>query len=170
MAKLVRYPKVIADELNAALRAVRDLGHKQTDDLLARYRRNHVKCIATWGVLNIGAPVDGLESIPYEHLWKIARLDDAYQKLHHYREGGAGDYVATDVEREINRHRGKQTKRGDNEHEKICAYLRRKGYETSDNKRELVVDAELKFRVSESTIRRAIRKGGLARQKLTTVT
>lgn len=170
MAKLGRFPKVLADELSAALFAVRDLGHEQTMDLLARYRRNRAKRIATWGVLSVGAPVDGLESIPCEHHWKIERLDDAFQKLHHYRDGGAGDYVATDVEREINRHRGKQPKRRDNAYEDICDYLRRKGYETSENKKELVADAVLHFDVSESTIRRAIKKGGLARQKRTTVT
>lgn len=157
MGKPRRFPKALAGELSFALSTVRDLGSEQTMELLARFRRNRVKYIATWGLFNTGAPVENLESILPEHHWKLEKLDEAFQKLHHYKNGGAEDYAAIDVERMINSQRAKQPRKRANDYRAIYAYLQSRGYESSVNKKALVADAESHFEVSESTIRRAIR-------------
>ncbi len=167
---LPRLPKVLADELFAALSVTDALGQEERKELLARYRRNRVRCIAVWGVTNTGARVDGLEPIPSEHLLKIERLDDAFQKFHAYRNGGAEDYVAADVERSINRLRAAQPRSRITNYEEIGEYLRRRGYVTSDNKKSLVTDAATHFGVSESTIQRAMKARGLTGMKRSTVT
>jgi len=164
-AHLPRFPRVLWQELDAALSATDSLGLEQTKELLARYRRNRLKYIATWGVTNIGAKVEGLESIPLEHLRKIERLDEAFQKLHKYRQGGAGDYIAVDVERVINRLRAQQPRSHKTGYEEIGRYLHRRGYMASDNKKALVADAASYCQVSESTVRRAIRALGLTGKK-----
>jgi DNA polymerase/3'-5' exonuclease PolX len=165
-----RIPKVLSDELEAALLAVEDLGHETFMELLARFRRGRTRCIAAWGILNIGAPVDGLESIPLEQLRNIERLDEAFQKLHKFRNGGAGDYVAADVEKAINRLRAQGPRKRTNDYEEICCWLRRRGYETSESKKDLRADAAKHFSTSEATIKRASSAGGLARKKQVTVT
>ena len=165
-----RFPPVLWRKVCGALDALSSLGHEETMDLLARYRRNRCKRIATQGVLNPRAWVDGLEPIPFAHQRAIERLDEAFEELHHYRDGGAGDYSAIGVESEINRRRAQQPRTSSHEHGEICAWMRRKGYEASDDKRTLIADAVSFFGTSESTVRRAIRAGGLARKKRTAVT
>lgn len=168
--RLPRLPKVLADELFSALSLIDVLGHEHTMELLARYRRNCLKRITHWGISNIGAKVNGLEPIPSEHLPKIERLDAAFKKFHAYRNGGAEDYVATDVERSINRLRAAQPRSRIKNYEEIGEHLRRFGYLTSDNKKALVSDAASYFGVSESTIQRAIKAEGLIGMKRSTVT
>jgi len=164
--QLPRFPKILADELDVALANTHELGPDKTMELLSKYRRNRAKRIATWGILDIGAPVDDLEPIPQEYAWQIEQLDQAFQKMHRYRSGGAGDYVAADVEREINRRRATQTRIRSTNHDEIGDYLRRRGYSASSNKKSLVVDAMEHFGVSESVVRRAIRYSGLGRNRV----
>jgi hypothetical protein len=159
-----RFPKVLWDEVTVALRAVDDLGNETSMELLARYRRNRAKCIATWDVLNIGAPVDGLEFMSFRQLLKIEQLNKAFQKLHHYQNGGAGDYVAADVESAINSIRAQGPRKPKNNYDEICRWLRRIGYEASHNKKALVDDAIAAFGVKNSTIRTALREGGMTKK------
>lgn len=106
--KLRKYPKILADELNSALRSLEGLAPEQRTELLRRYQRNRMKMIAAVGLDNVNARVEGLELIPFEHHDNIRRLDEAFQKLRHYNNGGAEDYVAADVERTINHIRGRE--------------------------------------------------------------
>jgi hypothetical protein len=165
-----RFPKVLADRLSFALHAVRDLGHEKMLELLAIHRRNHVKRIATWGILNTGAPVEGLESIPLEHIHNIDRLDQAFQEIHNYMDGGADDYVAADVVSAISRMHAQEPRETKNDYGEICDWLNKRGYATSDNKKALVLVAMGVFEISESTVRKALRAGGLARKKQTAAT
>ena len=160
-----RLPKVLSDELNEALMAVEKLGDESAMDLLERFRRNRAKYISTWGVNNIGNAVSDLEEIPIEHFHAIVNLDKAFTKLHRYRNGGAGDYVAAEVNSEINRLRARKPRNRLNSDEDIAQYLKQRGYETSDNLKELVMDATSHFDTSESTVRRAISSQGLTKRK-----
>ncbi len=169
-AKLRRFPKVLADELHFALWIVRRLGRERALELLDNYRHNRARCIGTWGVLNIGAPVEGLRPIPPEHFADIARLDEAFSKLHAYRDGGAEDHVAADVERAINSLRAQGTRSRSTEHAEICEWLRGRGYTKSDNKKDLVSKAGEHFGVSDSTVRRALRQCNMTRGKKSSVT
>jgi hypothetical protein len=99
--KLRRFPKILADELSAALRAVDDLSREQLHSLLAQFRRNQMRHIAHWGLHQPTGPTPGTTPLPLEYLFRIARLDSAFQALHHYGAGGASDYVAEDVLREV---------------------------------------------------------------------
>ncbi|MCU0809444.1 MAG: hypothetical protein MUE59_00115 [Thiobacillaceae bacterium] len=170
-----RIPKVLSDELNAALLEVDDLGHETVMELLARYRRNRVRRIARWDALITGVPVtdtqvEGLEPIPVEQFRNIERLDRAFQMLHEYRNGGASDYVAADVEKVINRLRAQGPRKRNNDYAQICTWLRQRGYATSENKKALVAAAADYFITSESTINRAMRVEGLVRKKQIIVT
>lgn len=161
-----RVPKVLADEVRFALHAVRDLGHERVLELLEDYRHNRVRCIATWGVLSIGAPVQGLRSVPAEHFNDIARLDEAFRKLHAYRNGGAGDYAAVDVERAINRLRAQEPRQRPNDYEEIGKWLHRRGYTDGYTKKDALVDEAVKhFQTSESTVRRALSACEMTKKK-----
>ena len=162
-----RFPKVLADELKEALFVVDKLGNELAMELLAAFRRNRLKRIAAWGASSIGNPADGLEPFPLEYFQAFERLDGAFRKLHHFRNGGAGDYVAADVDRVINRQRASQPRIRSNNHEDIARYLKQREYETSDNKKALVMDASSHFDTSESTVRKALRSQGLSRRKST---
>lgn len=169
-ATLRRFPKVLADELHLALGIVHRLGQERALELLDNYRRNHAKCIATWGVLTSGASVQGLKPIPEEHVAEIARLDEAFRKLHAYRHGGAEEYAAADVERAINSLRARGTRSRSTEHAEICEWLQGRGYTKSDNKKDLVSRAAEHFDVSGSTVQRALRQCNMTRGKKSTVT
>lgn len=162
-----RFPKVLADELSAALAAVRDMDQDFVTELLARYRRNMVKCIATWGLTNMGSPVDGLEQIPLEHYRKIEKLDDAFQKLHHYRDGGAIDYVAKDVANEVSRGRAllprQRSRKADDE--AVAEHLRQRRYSESENQKELILEAMEKFGISERKVRGIASTAGMTKAK-----
>ena len=162
-----RFPKVLADELHFALSAVRELGPDFTEYLLARYRRNRAKSIATWGLLNVGAPVDGLESIPVEHHWKIEKLDDAYAKLHHYRNGGAVDYVASAVAKEVSKARASLPRQRSRKADSVAVaeYLRSKQFSEIKNQKKLIGEAVEHFKISERTVRDIAAKAGLTRAR-----
>lgn len=162
-----RFPKVLADELQFALSAVRELGPDLTEDLLARYRRNRAKSIATWGLFDIGAPVVGLESIPLEHLWKIEKLDDAYAKLHHYRNGGAVDYVASAVAMEIAKARASLPRQRSRKIDclAVADYLRSRGYSENANQKVLILEAMEHFKISERSVRGIAEKAGLTKAR-----
>lgn len=160
-----RMPKVLADELLAALQAADKLGPGRAMELLRRYRLNRTKLIAYWGVANIGErpPADIHESIPIEHLSVVQNLDRAFARLHHYRNGGAGDYAARDVETAIRSFRASGPRQRETNHYDICEYLKKRKYVENDNKKELVADAAEHFKCSESKVRKALSDGGLAR-------
>lgn len=159
--KLPRIPRVLADELRLALGILDDLDRDLTMELLARFRRNRMRCIAAWGINSGPSPVQGLEPIPIERLADIERLDRAFRNLIAFKNGGAEDYVAVDVEKEINRARARQSRKRITPYQEIGMYLRRRGYAESANKKALVIDAMGHFQVSKSTVYRAIRDLGL---------
>lgn len=166
-----RIPKVLADAFDLALWGLDDLDRDTTMELLGRYRRNRAKCIATWGVFETGKSVEDLEPVPTGYFLRIKQLDEAFQKLHQYRDGGAEDYVADDVVREVFRENAKRPRKPVNDYQRIGDFLQRRSYITSLNKKAIVADATAHFGVSESTIRRAIMSLGIAgRGKKSTVT
>lgn len=167
-----RFPKVLADELERALSAVSELGPDLALNLLAKYRNNRSKSIAAWGLFNIGAPVHGLESIPPEHLLKIQRLDDAYAKLHHYRNGGAVDYVASAVVREIAKARASLPRRRSRKIDclAVADYLRSRGYSENANQKGLILEAMEHFKISERTVRDVAASSGLTKVRKSTAT
>lgn len=155
---LRRYPKVLSDELERALWIVDRLGHGIALGLLKKYRRNRRLRIAAWGISNIGVPVDGLEPIPFEYSDAIKKLDTAFSKWHHYRNGGAADYTAIGVEREINRIRAKMGRVRKNNDDEVISYLRQRGYASSDNKKAIISDAATHFNTSERAIYRSLER------------
>lgn len=174
--KLHRIPKVIADELERAIRSTEAFADQRLE-FLTRYRSNRIRRIAAWGIRGIGEPFDGLEPIPLERISGIEALDQALDKLHRFNNGGAGDYAAKDVETTIRSFHASQTRNRENDYGLIADYLRRRKYSESCNKKALVEDARSHFAylnhgkpISESRVRRAIRDHGLARVKKSTGT
>lgn len=94
-----KYPKVLIEEFAFAVAAFNKIGnsHEERYELLQRFRRNRSRLIATWGILNIGAPVSGLEHVPHEHYSAIARIDEIYCKIQHFLNGGSEDYCAASI-------------------------------------------------------------------------
>lgn len=163
--KLKTIPKVIADELLAAFRATDSLGEMRSV-WLERYRQNRRKCIAAWGISNIGASVDGIEAIPIEYSQDIQRLDEVFRKLHHFLNGGAGDYAAKDVERVINQYRASGSRKARDEQQKeILKFLLSRDYPNQENQKAIRIAASERYGVSERTVSRAIEKGGIAKQR-----
>ena len=160
-----RYPYILAKEIKRALSLMRGLGTEHAAEFLARYRRNRAKHIVARGVLTSSAPVNDLEYIPNEILWQIEEIDRIFEKMHHYDDGGAADYVAKDVLIAMNRAHGSKSRRTSKNHEEIREYLRRRYYERSDNKNALVSDVIDAFGVSRSTVHRAIAAAGLTTKK-----
>lgn len=174
--KLRKIPKVIADELESAIRAT-EVFSDQRLELLARYRSNRIRRIAAWGISGIGEPFDGLEPIPLEWISGIEALDKALDKLHQFNNGCAGDYAAKDVETTIRSFHASQPRKRENEYKLIANYLRSRNYADSYNKKAIVEDAKSHFAylnhgqpISESRVRRAITDYGLARRKKSTCT
>lgn len=158
-------PKVLAEELAAALKATDPIGDERPT-LLARLRRNRAKSIAAWGICNIGKPVADLEAIPIESLADIQRLDAAFSKLYHYTNGGAGDYAAKDVESVINKNRASGSRKARDEQQKeILDFLLMRDYPNQENQKAIRIAATERFDVSERTVSRAIEKGGIAKQR-----
>lgn len=96
-----RFPKVLVDEVLAALREVDGLDHETCFELLGRYQRNRASVIVTYGI-DIQTDVQERLKAPQETIptaWydQIRQLDDAFRKLHAYYAGGYADYVARDV-------------------------------------------------------------------------
>lgn len=162
--QLPKFPKVLTNKVSHALRATKDMGHERTKLLLDRHRSNHAKRIAAWGISNIGAPVPLLEPMPIEYLYKIKNLDDAFNELRHYIDGGASDYAAKEVGSHINRLRASVPRNRKTEYREIAEYLRIRNYEDSSNKKKLISDAQQHFSVSESTVRRAIQQRKLRKK------
>lgn len=94
-----KYPKVLIVKFAFALSEFHKVGNSQEErhELLARYRRNRMRRIATWGIFNTGAPVDNLEHIPYEYYDAIGRMDEVFHEMHHFLDGGAEDYCAASI-------------------------------------------------------------------------
>ena len=162
-----RFPRILAEEISRALSLIRGLGAEHALEFLARYRRNRAKRFVAWGVLTVGATVNDLEFIPNEICSQIEEIDRVFQKMHHYGNGGAADYVAKDVLAAMNRVHGLKSTKTSKNNEKICEYLRRRDYARSDNKEALIADAMEHQGVSKSTVYRAIKTGGLGRKKST---
>ncbi len=162
---LPRLPKVLADELNAAINGVQPLGQFEAMRLLSIYRENRRSAIATWGLTAIGAPVPRLAPIPLEHLARIQKLDEVFQKLHRYHAGGAHEYAAKNVESLINSYRrlGQEGRKAN--HTEIINFLKSRNYSQSDNKKALELAAAEKFEVSPRTVQRAAQAGDLTRAK-----
>ena len=161
---LSRIPKVLAEELEYALAVTDSLGESERSRLLAIHRRNRARCLADWGVLNVGSSVAEVEPMPLEHMRNIELLDKVFQKLHHFRSGGADDYTAIDVERAINSLRARGPRQQNNRYKDIADFLRKRRYGSSTNKKSLVAEAMSHFQISEPTVRRAIRAERLAKK------
>lgn len=165
--KLPRLPKVLADEVASAFRGIESIGSENAFVLLARLRRNRMKCIATWGISNIGGPVPELEPIPLEHLFQIERLEEALQKLHRYNAGNAREYAAKNVERIINSYRAsaKRSPAASSQRADIIRFVEKRNYAKSNNKKEIKLSAADHFCVSVRTVERAIKAGSISRTK-----
>lgn len=153
-----RFPKVLADELLAALSAVQELDPEVKMQLLARYRRNRGRYIAAWGLNSPEATPQGLEHIPFEWHSQIADLDKAFAKVHRYMGGGAEDYVASDVMKEINRSISRKRRTSTFTDEELNRYLSRRKFEESSEKVSIIAAAAEHFEVTTKTIRRRIAK------------
>lgn len=162
---LPRIPAILAAEISGAIRNAQVLEHTELMRLLLAYRDNRRKSIAVWGLTSIGAPVTDIIQIPIEHLDRIQRLDQAFQKLHQYNSGGASEYVATDVERVINRLRRLSQEGRKSNYSEIINFLKSRSYANSDNKKALEIAAAERFKVSRRTVERAAKEGGLTRPK-----
>lgn len=173
-----RFPKVLADEIGYALSRIRniklenELTDEQFSEFLEAYRRNKqrrmVNMISTQGgsIISKGAqtipagsvpPVEGVEPFPPKFLNDFDVIDMAFQRMHKYRNGGAGDYVASAVVSEIQRLNAKKPREQTHQYDQIIAYMKRRGYESSDQKGSVVGDAEEFFKTSKSTIYRALK-------------
>ena len=153
-----RFPKVLADEITSALSAVEELDHEQQMEFLRRYRRNRARHIAAWGLLTPDAPVHGLEHIPHEWHSKIADLDAAWTKIHSYRDGGAEDYVAAYVMKEINKVNSRKRRTSTFTDEELNIYISRRHFKDSTDKTSIISAAAEHFEVTTKTIQRRIAK------------
>lgn len=119
--RLPHYPKILSDEVLAALRICRALGLEGTrmTHYLKVFRMKYpqqptmVQRIAIWGIKPViddeGTNRNKLRQFPFhpEIAKKLENLDKAFKKLHHYDQGGWKDYVAHPVAAEINRQMAK---------------------------------------------------------------
>ena len=150
-----RFPAALSDQLSRALHGIRDLEPGLAMELLARFRRNRVRLIASIGasMLQAGSsqkPPADMEMIPPEYLASIERLDDAFQAFHRYRTGGAEEYVARDVFKTV---QGLLSAgRTSAKREQIAEYLIKEGYPTSKNKKAIKLNAAEIFKCSERTV------------------
>lgn len=163
-----RFPKILADELNSALDGVSEIPQEQVTELLKRFRHNRVKWLAAW--LQGCARVECIEPIPYQYQYAIKKLDEAFAKVHRYRNDGAGDYVSAGVVSKVARLNAKNKRKRATDYKVIAEHLLKRGYKDSDNKQSLVDSAAEHFGVSRSTVQRAIREHGLASKKQPSVT
>lgn len=102
---------------------------------------------------------------PGDYFNVLCRLHEAiiaienFDPKHYYSK--AVDRVAQGM-----RSRGKGGRKPTIELDKIAAWLRRRNYQLSDNKKALVIDAADRFGVSQSTVRAAASSAGLTRLKV----
>ncbi|QGT78402.1 hypothetical protein GM160_05545 [Guyparkeria halophila] len=101
-----RYPPVLADQLRVALRHIRSIDEQHGEgsalDFLERHRRNKGRMLTSALAQRDPSPVE-IEPIPWE-LKTSGMLDEihhAFQAMHRYREGGAGEYISRDVYAEV---------------------------------------------------------------------
>jgi len=99
-----KLPKVLADKLRHAFWLCDKSGISRNDwqILLFKFRSNRAKQIAVWGITHKAKDfkslhVDGLEEIPIAFLSAIEKLDQAYQALNHWRDGGQNDYITQEI-------------------------------------------------------------------------
>ncbi|WP_166257682.1 hypothetical protein [Marinobacter salicampi] len=166
-----RYPKVLADEVQQALRGTDHLGHEKTMELLKLYRKGKMRLVANIGLdgqLNKGDCY--FKDIPPEHFDAIRQLDIAFEKLHKFNHGGAGDYAAADVERYMNSEIARRPRKRESAtpNDEIAAYLRRRNYLTAELKKPIILDAMARFDVGERKVMYAAKEHGLTRSKKST--
>lgn len=95
-----RVPKNLKDRFKRALFRYWKMG---TKDELMELREcdasNFRKCIAVWGVLNIGAPVPDLDLRPFPLGYHEAakELREVFDELSHFLNGGAEDFCAAPI-------------------------------------------------------------------------
>lgn len=173
MTKLRRFPKVLADEVRDAMADVRRLAPSaDVMDLLSRYRRARTKYIAEHGISGIYSPssVPAPAPVPLELHDSIRRLDEAFQKIHHYNRGGAADYLADGVMRAANRAIAKRSRGLEERCEQeqiIFDALMRARYSDSDNKKAIKLRLMSNLGITQYQISKVIRNYGLARKKKT---
>jgi hypothetical protein len=152
-----RFPKALADRVSRALDGVRDLEPDYWLELLARYRRHRSRFIAKNGATVLTSrkpePPDEIELIPTDYLDAIARLDEAFQALHEYRNGGADLYISRDVNKYLQSLRAQHPRKSEFDHEAIAKYLIRRDYKNSNNKKEIIQAASSYFEAHPNTIR-----------------
>ena len=166
-----KFPIILSDKIKSAFYGVRNLDKGLVMDLLKRFRYNRVKYIGTVGLTfrdpdKVQEAVD-LKPIPAQYFLQIRDLDEAFQELHRYRNGGAGEYAARDVERALNSERAKSPRKRTSDHQEIYDFLVRRKYTTSQNKKAIIADACSRFGLGERTIYRVARRYGLTRKQST---
>jgi hypothetical protein len=160
-----RFHKALADDLSYALFLLRKLGD-EGPELLARHRRNNTYFIAAKGLTVTHPEMEPThaepqqpvkyEFVPPEVQRSLEIIDAAFEKLHRFRvEGGADEYLSAGVYRAVKR---AESSRPRNDHyEEYAAYLAKRGYEASDDKRSIRDDAAQRFGTSERAIYRALK-------------
>ena len=158
-----RFPKALADDLRKALSLLRELGD-EGPELLDAYRRNRAHFIAATGLTVSHSETEPThtepqqpvkyEAFPPEVQRSLERIDAAFEKLHRFRaEGVEDEYLSASVYRAVKR---EESSRPRNHHyEEYAAYLAKRGYEASDDKKSIRETARRHFDTSERAIYRA---------------
>lgn len=172
MTNFTRYPPILWRELRSALAALRHVPSEDFTELLSRYRATQRKYFAEHGISGTYSPssVPAPAPVPLELHDSIRRLDEAFQKIHHYNRGGAADYLADGVMRAANRAIAKRSRGLEERCEQeqiIFDALMRARYSDSDNKKAIKLRLMSNLGITQYQISKVIRNYGLARKKKT---
>ncbi len=166
-----KFPEVLSKKLSFALALLKNINDDGFDgvELLDIYRRNLIRNTVARGLtlFNSQDKVDELKvedpQIPPQYLWTLQLIDEAFQDLHSFLDGGADQYVARDVARTARSisHSGERSKKATDE--EIANFLKRRNYSDSDNKKALILDAMEHFDISRSKVLDAAKNNGLTK-------
>lgn len=162
-----RVPKILKDRFNRALFRYGQLRLSKDESMEFREcdASNFRKCIAVWGVLNIGAPVPNLDLRPFPPGYHEAAkaLREVCDELSHYLNGGAADYCAAPVVDSVTPHlnskkssvRGKAIRKKDDyaEAKKLWDAWQKPPHDVYCNKQQFISDLTEKFQISAITAR-----------------
>lgn len=106
-----KFPKILADELSTALDTAKDLMGANVDEYLKLYRKARVELIAQKGITILEKDVIEQKmalntNIPYEFLTALNNLEQAFERLHRFNDGGAHEYVSEAIKKEVFRQSG----------------------------------------------------------------
>lgn len=157
--KLPITPPVLQRELREAIRQLDELGKDQRAQMIRTFRLNRSKCIATWGLSNLGAKVEGLEPIGLDWYEAVARFEAALAKWRRFRrKNGGEDFLSRKVMRATNHRlpRGPRPKTRKTTPDALMRFLLKNGYYQSLEKAPIRERAMLKFSISNATFYRLL--------------